>query len=150
MDSTSQIHQSSWCDNLKLTSHIDHLTSAYSSSFYANSKLKSHGLSPALIHSITKATTMSTILYASSSWWRLALASDKERLERIVKRAKRLHFIEQTYLELASIADTKLLLSILHNPNHVLYQFLPLLRLLSNYNTRARIHNHMLPPKNNS
>ena len=140
-------------DNLKLTGHIDHLTSACSSSFYAISKLKAHGLSPPLIQSITIATTMSKLLYASPSWWWLALASDKERLEKILKRAKRLHFIEQSYptvSELANTADTKLFLFILHNPNHVLYQFLPPLRPPTNYNMRERIHNHMLPHKNNS
>src|SRR5688572_36018 len=103
----------------KLTAHIDHLTATCSSSFYAIRKLKTHGLSSSSIHNVTKATTVAKLLYASPSWWGLTLASDKERLEKLLKRAKRLGYLEQSFptvSELANIADAKLLFSILHNP----------------------------------
>ena len=140
-------------DNLKLTAHIDHLTATCSSSFYAIRKLKTHGLSSSSIHNVTKATTVAKLLYASPSWWGLTLASDKERLEKLLKRAKRLGYLEQSFptvSELANIADAKLLFSILHNPKHVLHQLLPPLRPLSSHQLRPRAHNHTLPPKDNS
>src|ERR1043165_6274713 len=74
-------------DNLKLTAHIDHLTAACSSSFYAIRKLKTHGLSSSSIHNVSKANTVAKLLYASPSWWDLTLASNKERLEKLLKRA---------------------------------------------------------------
>ena len=139
-------------DNLKLSAHIDHLAASCASSFYAVRKLKAHGFSPSSIHHITKATIVSKLLYASPSWWGLTQASDKDRLERILKRAKRLDYIEKSFpsvQELANTADSKLLLSTLHNTKHVLYQLLPPLRPPSTLQLRPRAHNHTLPPKNN-
>ena len=81
------------------------------------------------------------------------LASDKERLEKLLKRAKRLGYLEQSFptvSELANIADAKLLFSILHNSKHVFHQLLIPIRPLSSHQLRPRAHNHTLPPKDNS
>src|ERR1043165_9884537 len=80
-------------------------------------------------------------MYASPSWWGFTLASDKEHLEKLLKRAKRLGYLEQSFplvSELANIAETKLIFSILHNPKHVLHQLLTSLRPLSSHQLRPR------------
>src|ERR1043165_4555838 len=122
--------------NLKLTAQIGHLTATCSSSFYAIRKLKTHGLSSSSSHNVTKATTVAKLLYDSPSWWGLTLAPDKERLEKLIKRAKRLGYLEQSFptvSELANKADAKLLFSILHNPKHVLHLLLPPSRPISSH-----------------
>src|SRR6218665_1364097 len=75
----------------------------------------------------------------------LTLASDRERLEKVIRRAKRLVYLEvslPTVSELANITDAKLYPSILNNPKHVLYQVLPPLRFHSTHQLRPRVHNH--------
>ena len=114
-----------------MSHHLDHLTATCSSSFYAIRKLKTHGFSSCSIHNITKSTAIAKLLYASTSWWDLTLSSNRERLEKVIRRAKRLGYLEesfQTVSDHANTADAKHFLSILHNPKHVLYQFLPQLR----------------------
>ena len=98
-------------DDLKLTAHIDHLVATCSSSFYAIRKLKTHGFTPPSIQHITKATTVSKLMYASPSWWGLTQASDKDRLEKILKRAKRLGYLEKTFPTFQELASRLKLIS---------------------------------------
>src|SRR5688572_8461548 len=100
---------------------------------------------------MTKATTVAKILYASPSWWKLTLATEKDRPEKLLKRAKPLGYLEQSFptiSKLANTADSRLLFSIIHNPYHVLHQLLP--RPPSTRQLRPRPHNHTLPPKDYS
>src|SRR6218665_2134743 len=76
-----------------------------------------------------------------------------ERLEKVMRRTTCLGYLEESFptvSELANTADAKLIPSILHNPKHVLYQLLPSLRPHSTHQLRPRVHNHILPPKDDS
>ena len=78
------------------------------------------------------------------------MASDKERLEKLLKRAKRLGYLEQSFptvSELANLADAKFLFSLLHNPKHVLHQLLPPLRPLSSHQLRPRANHTLSHPE---
>src|SRR6218665_1815771 len=65
--------------------HLDQLLSSCASSIFALRTLKSHGLRPPLLRQVARATTVASLLYASSAWWEwwgLATAEDKSRMER--------------------------------------------------------------------
>src|SRR6218665_3015240 len=80
----------------------------FSSSFYATIKLKTHGFSSSSIYDIAKATAVAKFFYASQSWWGLTFAFKREHLEKVIRRAKHLGYLEEsspTVSELANIAD---------------------------------------------
>src|SRR6218665_2030770 len=101
---------------------------------------------------VTRATTMAQVMYASPAWWGYTRAKDQEKLERLVGRLKRQGFLMKEDMDIshqASKADQKLFQAIRNNPHHVLYRLLQELKK-TGYNTRARAHNFVLPPKDNS
>src|SRR6218665_3034217 len=61
----------------------------------------------------------------------------------------RLRVIASTNAPSRPKADQKLFQAIRDNPHHVLYRLLPELKK-TGYNTRARAHNFVLPPKANT
>src|SRR6218665_2995162 len=97
------------------------------------------------------------VMYASPAWchwwgYRPTRAKYQEKLERLVGRLKRQGFLTKEDMDisqLASKADQKLFQAICNNPHHVLYRLLPELKK-TGYNTRARAHNFILPPKGSS
>src|SRR6218665_3455895 len=60
--------------------HLDRLVANCASSRFALRTLRAHG-SPEL-HLVTRMTTVSSLMYASPSWWRPPDAPDRSRLER--------------------------------------------------------------------
>ena len=72
--------------------------------------------------------------------------------ERRIKLEKRQGFLSKEDMDisqLANKADQKLFQAIRSNPHHVLHGLLLELKK-TGYNTRARVHNFVLPPKDNS
>jgi hypothetical protein len=57
------------------------------------------------VNEITKATTVLKLLYALPSWWSLTQASDKDIREKILKRAKRLDYLEQSFPTVQELAN---------------------------------------------
>src|SRR6218665_4213482 len=95
---------------------------------------------------------MAQVMYASLAWWSYTRTKDQEKLERLVGRLKLQGFLTKEDMDisqLASKADQKLFQAIRNNPHHVLYRLLPELKK-TGYNTRARAHNFVLLPKDNS
>jgi|SRR6218665_859573 len=73
-------------------------------------------------------------------------------LERLVWRLKRQGFLSKQGIDISQLAkkaDQKLLQAIINNPRQVLYRLLPELKK-TGYNTRARAHNFVIPPEDNS
>jgi len=120
-------------------SPYDHLTATCTSSFYAIRKLKTHGFSSSSIHSITKATIVAKLLYASPSCWGLTLASDRERFEKVIRRAKRLEYIEESFPKLMSQS-----LQIQPMPNFSSQLCITLNMFLTN----TYLHSDLTPPIN--
>ena len=68
------------------------------------------------------------VLYAASAWWGFTSASDRQRIEAFVGRAKRCGFCYADQPPVSSLvedADDKLFEYVLTNPEHSLSELLP-------------------------
>ena len=84
---------------------------------------------------------MAKVLYATSAWWGFTSASDRQRIEAFVGRAKRCglcHADQPLVTQLVEDADDKLFETVLHNPEHTLYKLLPDRRQDITYTLRHR------------
>ena len=98
---------------------------------------------------IYKSVIIAKLLYASSAWWRFTTATDRQRLEALIKRGIRSGLCGadvSSLAELVDSADYALFQRILYNPNHVLHSLLPDLNATEHY-LRHRRHDRVLPPK---
>jgi len=67
-------------------------------------------------------------MYALSAWWGFVSVSKKNRLESVVRKAKKYGFLPPSYdslEDLSLMADEKLFFSVQYRPYHVLKQLLP-------------------------
>ena|SRR6218665_787984 len=95
---------------------------------------------------------MAQVMYASQAWWGYTRVEDQEKPERLVGRLKRQGFLSKEDIDIsqqANKADHELFQAIHNNSHHVLYRLLPELKK-TGYYTRARAHNFVLTPNNNS
>src|SRR6218665_1529063 len=87
------------CD-LSARLHISDTLGACSRSFYALRVRRAHGLPPASLQEVARATTLARLLYASSAWWGFAKKEDRNRLESLVKRMRRMGYLPSSTLTL--------------------------------------------------
>ena len=102
--------------------HISKVLESCARSIYALRIPKSHGMPPAALHEVTRATTIQ-LLYAAKAWWGFALAADRQRIERFILRTARMGDLplEQPDAEsLVTDAENRLLTSVNHRHYHVL------------------------------
>src|SRR6218665_1616894 len=118
---------------LTLSDHVSQVLSACSSSIFALRLLRNHGLRSNQLHLLARATTVASIhsiLYATPAWWGFAGEGDRQRLERLVARLRRMGYLP-TYFPsvetLAVEADRNLFKSISQCPFHVLRHLLKVL-----------------------
>jgi len=91
-------------------------------------------------------------VYAASSWWGLATADDRKRLQAVIRRGIRSGLCEhhhKTVEELAEEADDKLFTNVMYIKQHVLHSTLPGI-MDTKYHHRPRPHNFKLTAKNSS
>jgi len=96
---------------------------------------------------VTKAVLIPQITFAISAWWVFVGVAHKNRLQSIVKKAKRYGFLPPLYDNLEDLtlsSDEKLFHSVRYNPYHVLHQLLPPAKN-PNYSLGERSHNLTLP-----
>src|SRR6218665_3583473 len=87
-----------------------------------------HGLPAAALHTVTRATTIARLLYASPAWWGFTIEKDRARLDKLYTRIKRMDYLPDnapTFPSLVGKADERLFRSIELNPSHVLRDLLP-------------------------
>jgi hypothetical protein len=139
-------------DNFSVTAHISNIIENSLQSFYAIKILKNHGLPFNAVKQVFNSLVISKLTYACPSWWGFTTEGDKNRLQSILRKAIKWNFYgrDDPSIELIIIKrENSLFKSVLSNPNHVLHQFLPPVKL-TNYKLRARTHCRTLPPKPNS
>ena len=136
--------------NFTFAEHIDTTVSSCSSNLFALKVLKTKGLPPKQIYKVFNATVLSKLVYASQFWWGFTSASDRDRLEAVVRRAIKSDLCspDVSIPDRCCSADEKLLNKVLCNPRHVLYQFIPP-RRVSCYSTRSKgtLRDFILPTK---
>jgi hypothetical protein len=136
-------------NNLRMDAHISEVISACSSSLYALRVLRNHGLPPAALHEVCRASTVARLMYASPAWWGFSNASERGRLESFISKTKRFGYLPPaapTADELSRRADDTLFRAITSDCHHVLHALLPVIRS-HGHNLRPRTHNYALPPK---
>src|SRR5688572_22138327 len=99
------------------------------------------------LHEIFVSTVISKLMYASPACNGFANASDNNRIEAFIRKAKRLGFHRDSapsFDTLCLDADKRLFKDIISNSSHVLHHLLPQ-KQPSTYNLRPRSHAYSLP-----
>ena len=102
-----------------------------------------------MINSVFKSIVLSKLLYGSCAWWGYLNQTQINRLESVLRKAKRFNYYFEDEPDASSIQDHSdiiLFRSIAENKNHVLNYLLPPVKEI-NYNLRQRGHNYVLPNK---
>src|SRR6218665_1201162 len=140
---------------LAMGAHLDRVlhVATCASSRFAFRTLRSHGLRPGELHVVTRATTVSSFMYAFPAWWGFTDASERSPLNRLIAGLMRAGYLPTdfpTFEELAPQADAGLFRAICSNPDHVLqHYFTPKKPFGRNLRPHAHIFN-LLPsePRN--
>ena len=136
---------------LSISEHVSNICQSAAQNMYAVKLLKSHGLNQQSIFSVCRATVVSRLTYACPAWWGFTSAADRQKFQTVVNRAVRWGFYrnnDPSIEEIVNKIEDKLFSSILTNPSHVLFQFLPNEKILP-YTLRNRGHKRILPSKDN-
>ena len=91
---------------------------------------------------VTQAMLIAKIMYAAPTWWGFLSAAEKDRIESVVKKAKRYDYIPSNFEHVDSLVEcmeSNLFHNVLYNLHHVLYQLLPHVKDTI-YNLRQRSH----------
>jgi len=99
------------------------------------------------LQTVYQATVIAKVLYGTSAWWGFTSASDRQRIEAFVGRAKRCGLCQADPPPVTlpvEDADDKLFEAVLRNPEHTLHSFLPERRHDNTYSLRPRRHDLML------
>ena len=109
--------------------HVKNLVSKTGQSMYALKILKSNGLANRLLNTVTQATLLSQLTYASVAWWGFCSAEDRLRLQSTLNRAHRWGLFcspsPPIFSELCNKSDHSLFNKITTEDNHVLHSLLP-------------------------
>jgi len=95
---------------------------------------------------------MSRILYAAAAWWGLTQASDILKIDNLQRKLQGVEYDSHDHPTVESKvhkAKVKVPRKVTVEEYHVLRQYLPQ-NNANTYNLRPRLHNFLLPPKNDS
>ncbi|MFZ2539525.1 MAG: reverse transcriptase family protein, partial [Oscillospiraceae bacterium] len=134
-------------DNLSMDTHINEILNEASSTLYALSVLRAHGLRQEALQEVFRAKVLSKIMYASPAWWGFASSSNIQKINAFLKKCKKLKYYPETGYTFEFLTK-KLFDQICNNTFHVLKQFLPEQKQ-HGHNLRDRRHNFILPCKDN-
>jgi len=129
--------------------HVNRVISSSAQSVHALRLLRSHGMTNASLHIIYRAVVVAKLMYAASAWWGFTTTADRQRLDAVIRRAKRSCLCSNDLPSLAELidnADDDFFNNILSNPHHVRHSTLPK-ETASSYALRRRRHNRELLDK---
>ena len=115
-------------DNFSVAQHVQCLTTSSAQTLYALRVLRNHGLSDAALQRVYRSTVVARLTYAASAWRGLTKASDRQRINSVINRARRLGYCSPdlpTFDELCDSADEELFSKARRLTNHVLRPLLP-------------------------
>jgi len=116
-------------DDFSVTQYVQQLVTSSAQTNYALRVLRCHGLSNTTLQLVYCATVVARLTYAASTWRGLTKTSDRQRINSVIDRARRLRYCSPdltTFDEPCDIADDELLRKVLLWSNHVLHTLLPL------------------------
>ena len=125
------------------------MTTSSAQTIYALRVLRTHGLNNAALQPVYRSTVVARLTYAASAWRGLTKASDRQRINSVIDRARRQGYCSPdlpTFDELCDAEDDKLFDKAIRQSNHVLHTLLPPPSTASQcYNLRQRAHSLQLP-----
>jgi hypothetical protein len=87
-------------DDFSVAQHVQRLTASSAQTIYALRVLRNRGLSNEFLQHVYRSTVVARLMYAASAWRGLTKASDRQRINSVIDRARR-----QGYLLLAASAE---------------------------------------------
>ena len=114
-------------NTFSVSQHIEETVSTCARALVALRTLRAHGLNEACLDHVFKSMILSRLLYASPAWWGFTNASDRDRLEGVLRRRIRSGFCSvnsPTFASLCEKSDKELFSQIRSNHSHVLYGLL--------------------------
>ena len=133
--------------SLSVAEHVNKVNCTSAQTVHTLRLRRAHGMTNESLQIV--AVIIAKLTYAVSAWWGYTSAADRQRLEAVVRRAKRTHLCSNdvpTLAKLVERADDDLFDKILSNPHHVLYNILPD-ETVTFYGLRTRCHNRELVDK---
>ena len=134
-------------DRLTFSTHVDTLISKGLQNIHAIKFLKNHGLQPPLLFNVASSLFISCLTYASPAWWGFLSISDINKIESLIKKAKKwglMNLNHNDFKTLCKTTDNNIFHQITSNTSHSLYKLLPP-RITHQYTLRTRPHNFSLP-----
>ena len=89
--------------NMSVTEHINNIITSSAQTINALRILRSHGMQTESIHTIYRADVIAKLTYASSAWWGFTTATDRQRLEAVIRRGIRSGLLSSNQLSLAEL-----------------------------------------------
>jgi len=136
-------------DDFSVGQQVQRLVTSIAQTHYALRVLRCHGLNTAALQHIYRATIVARLMYAASAWRGFIKASEHQRIDLVMNRARRLGYYSSDapmFDELCDNADNELFNKARHWSNYVLHALLPPLSAVSQrYNLRQRAHSLQLP-----
>lgn len=136
-------------DDFTVTQHVQRLTTSSAQTLYALRVLRRNGLSDSALQQVFRATAVARLIYAASAWRGFTKASDRQRIDSVIHRARRLGYSAPdmpTVTELCDCADDELFGKAVRLSNHVLHGLLPPpATATQHYKLRHRAHTLQLP-----
>jgi hypothetical protein len=144
------IHGVTMTESLSASNHVRDVITRCAQTLYALRVLRTHGIEDSALHTVYQSVAVARVMYASSAWWGLTNAVDRQRVDAFFRRSIRSGYCSSdlpSFGVMCEQADQQLFEKILANPNHMLYSLLPPPTVASqNYNLRPRTHDRQLPP----
>jgi len=136
-------------DDFSVAQHVQRLVASSAQTHYALRVLRCHGLNTAALQHIYRATVVARITYAASAWHGFTKASQRQRIDKVMDRVRRLGYYlpdAPTFGDLCDTTDDELFSKARLWSNHVLHALLlPLSAASQRYNFRQRPHSLQLP-----
>ena len=131
--------------------HISYIIQSAARCLYGFKTLRAHGLTGKSLCDVTQATLIAKIMYAAPAWWGFLSVAEKDRIESVVKKAKRYGYLSnfEHVHSLVECMESNLFHNVLYNPHHVLNQLLPPVKDII-YNLRQRSHSLTLSPEDSN
>ena len=113
--------------NLSVCGHVNNVIASRAQTVHALRLLGSHGMPLECIYTVYRAIVVAKLTYASSAWYGLSTAADRQRLEAVIGRAIRSGLCDPDQLSLAELvsAADDLFFQVMYNDKHVLNCLLP-------------------------
>jgi len=131
-------------NDFTVTEHVQELITKSAQTLYALRVLRMFGLNDAALQDVYRSVVIARLLYAASAWHGFKKASDRQRVNLLINRAKRYGYCLPDLP--CNTTDDQLFNKTVSNPYHVLHNLLPPpSTALQHYNLRHCCHTLTLP-----